>query len=528
MSDLPLSQTSDEARSATPPQADSIINRYSAWVSNRANPMLVRTLRQELRSKTFIGIFVLLLVVAALSAIGTAGMVTDSTISTAGRTLYGILALSWSLVIAIQAMNTFQAVTRERNEDTWDLLDLTGMGPRLVLRGLLWANIVQGQLYTAALAPFLVMAYLLRGVDLLSIAFALVVMPLAGIAASTLAVFMASIGNNKASRAFCQSILGLGLFILWAMSGMLWFALHELEWFFSMFLTRPKEGWLILGLWFNLWLAFVISMLVLSGALMTHRASDRSSGPRLLWYGLWCNALCWFFGIAWFNDRGLSDVGLALSAFSVFGVLWASVLGLFSVSEPYELSPRQERTMTQAPNWRRWFTLIHGPGAARGRIAYLVMTVISLMIGVIGITLNVNDSSGEIVLSAWVLTGYICMLFVITDYCYRGFARRWLDTTGLRRGFILLVAALWMLVPILLGAALEMGRMNTSIIALFSPIMGFTEVISGRTTYREILIIVYSLFGAAAIAVLIIQSLRLRITTYRVAASADDKNPRGE
>ena len=85
-----------------------------------------------------------------------------------------------------------------------------------------------------------------------------------------------------------------------------------------------------------------------------------------------------------------------------------------------------------------------------------------------------------------------------------------------------------MLVPILLGAALEMGRMNTSIIALFSPIMGFTEVISGRTTYREILIIVYSLFGAAAIAVLIIQSLRLRITTYRVAASADDKNPRGE
>ena len=246
MSDLPLSQTSDEARSATPPQADSIINRYSAWVSNRANPMLVRTLRQELRSKTFIGIFVLLLVVAALSAIGTAGMVTDSTISTAGRTLYGILALSWSLVIAIQAMNTFQAVTRERNEDTWDLLDLTGMGPRLVLRGLLWANIVQGQLYTAALAPFLVMAYLLRGVDLLSIAFALVVMPLAGIAASTLAVFMASIGNNKASRAFCQSILGLGLFILWAMSGMLWFALHELEWFFSMFLTRPKEGWLML------------------------------------------------------------------------------------------------------------------------------------------------------------------------------------------------------------------------------------------------------------------------------------------
>jgi len=85
-----------------------------------------------------------------------------------------------------------------------------------------------------------------------------------------------------------------------------------------------------------------------------------------------------------------------------------------------------------------------------------------------------------------------------------------------------------MLVPILLGAALEMGRMNTSTIALFSPIMGFSEAISGKTSYRDTLMVVYSLLGAAAIAVLIIQSLRLRITTYRVAASNDDKNPRGE
>jgi hypothetical protein len=530
MNDLPFRRSPEVELTPSSLPSTSFIHRLFAWVSNRANPMLVRTIRQELRSKHFLGIFVLLLVVAALAAIGCAGMVTDSTESSSGRVLYSILALAWSLVVAIQAMSTFQAVTRERNEDTWDLLDLTGMGPRQVLRGLLLANIVQGQLFTAALAPFLVMAYLLRGIDLLSIGFALVVMPLIGVAASTLAVFMASIGNNKASRAFCQSILGLGLFILWSMSSMLWFALNELDWFFSMFFRRPSEGWLLLGLWFNAWVAFVITNLVLSGALMTHRASDRSSGPRLLWYGLWLNILLWFIAVAWFDGGNARSIGEALGAFGVFGVLWAGIMGIFSISEPYELSPRQQRTITQAAKWRKIFSLIHGPGAARGRIAYLIMTGMSLIISVLGTMIRIIYGYDNLnaALMAWILTGYSCILFVVTDWCYRGFARRWLDTPGLRRGFILLVAALWMLVPILVGAALEMGQMNNSIIALFSPIMGFTEIISGKNNYDTALVTVYSILGAGALGVLIIQGLRLRITTYRVAANADDKNPRGE
>ena len=144
--------------------------------------------------------------------------------------------------VAIQAMTTFQAVIRERNEDTWDLLDLTGMGPRQVLRGLLLANLVQSQLYTAALAPFLVMAYLLRGIDLLTIAFALVVVPLAGVAASTLAVFLASIGNSKAARAFFGGLLGLGLVGMWLTSFAAWFELRWLTWFLDAMLTNNFRG----------------------------------------------------------------------------------------------------------------------------------------------------------------------------------------------------------------------------------------------------------------------------------------------
>jgi hypothetical protein len=530
MNNSPLPTTANRQKYSDSLKASSFIQRLSAKIANSANPMLVRIIRQELRSKTFIGVFVLLLVVSAFAAIACAGMVNNSTYETAGSNLYGILAFAWTLVIAIQAMNTFQAVTRERNEDTWDLLDLTGMGPRLVLRGLLLANIVQGQLYTAALAPFLVMAYLLRGIDLISIGFALVVIPLAGVAASTLAVFMASIGNNKASRAFCQSILGLGLFLLWGVSSVLWFSIHELGWFFSLFIRNPSEAWLILGLGFNMWLAFVITMLVLSGALMTHRASDRSTGPRLLWYALWLNALVWLVGFAVYESKSYFEVNDALRVFSVFGVIWAGVLGLFSISEPYELSPRQERTISQAPAWRKIFTLIHGPGAARGRWAFLLLSALSLVIGTIGMLLDPQDPNkdDDLVLFAWILSGYLCILFVVSDWCYRGFARRWLDTAGLRRGFILLAAALWMLGPILIGAALEMGSVDHSIIALISPIMGLAKIIEDQDGNSDVLALIYTIVGIIAIAVLIFQATRLRVTTYRVTALADDKNPRGE
>ncbi len=220
------------------PRTANLSSRFAAWISNRANPMLVRCIRQELRSKTFLGVFVLLLVVAAIAEITSAAAASDRANAQVGAALFSVLGWSWTLVVVIQAMSTFQAVIRERNEDTWDLLDLTGMGPRPVLRGLLLANLVQGQLYTAALAPFLVMAYLLRGIDLLTIACALVIVPLAGIAASTLAVFLASIGNGKPARAFFGGLLGLGLMAVWLVSAAAWFDLRWLTWFLDELLNN--------------------------------------------------------------------------------------------------------------------------------------------------------------------------------------------------------------------------------------------------------------------------------------------------
>jgi hypothetical protein len=310
--------------------------------------------------------------------------------------------------VVVQSIGTFRAVVLERNEDTWDLVDLTGMGPRRILRGLLMANLVQAQLYAAALAPFLAMAYLLRGLDLLSIAFALIVVPMAGIAGSTCAVMMASLGTNKASRGFLGGVLGLGLLGLWIATFSFWMNLtygSGLDSLLDEIRRGGREAWLFIGLMFNCWFAFVTAMLVFAGALMAHRAADRSGSSRLLWLVLWLNALAWFITLGWWDGHTgatASHIGEALAAFTVFGVLWAAALGVFSVTEEFELSPRQARAITQ-PGRLRFITLLLGPGAARGRLVFLALTAASLIVGWCGALLSEHDWAQQTVNAGLVL-----------------------------------------------------------------------------------------------------------------------------
>ena len=138
----------------------------------------------------------------------------------------------------------------------------------------------------------------------------------------------------------------------------------------------------------------------------------------MLWFALWINALAWFVGISWYvqdlSSSSNDEMGHAFGAFAITGVLWAGLLGLFSVSEDQTISPRQARTITQAPRWRKWATLLHGPGSARGRLAFIAMAILSLGVGALGITLgNGSDYIVRMFIAAWILVCYLAALFVV-------------------------------------------------------------------------------------------------------------------
>jgi hypothetical protein len=505
---------------------------------DRCNPMLVRVVRQELRNRAFIGIFMLLLsggvIAAMVVAAITNGQLSEQSGENISRGLFGTIAVGWCFALwLVQPMGCYRSITTERGDDTWDLLELTGLRPAKVISGLMLASLVQGMLYTSVLAPFMVMAYLLRGIDLMAVLFTLIVIPLGSVAASALAVFAACLGNNKASRATLGGILGLGLFACWGISANLWFELNGLTYYFGSLRNGDVESWAITCAILNLWLGGVALLLVLSAALLSFRAANRSTGPRLMWWILWFNAWCWTL-VPFIGPHFDFDDWLELQiVFAVFGVAAAGVLGLFSTTEDLALSPRQARSITDARGWwRRSAMLLLGPGAARGQLSWLAMGTISLLIGLAGWLIDGRysyRSETNALLSAWTVFAWLAIVFLVAELLYRGWVVTWFPTPGFRRAFTLLLLALWcVLVPL----ALWIIDGNTKITGLYwlSPITSLILINDGNKAGENIDLF-FAIFSAVGVTALIIQlrkGLRLKITTLRILARDEDHLSDGE
>ena len=512
------------------------VGRWSARLAEHCNPILVRVVRQELRNRAFVSVFALLLTGGAIAALVAATVAAnDDHANSSGlaRGFFGTIAAGWAFALGVvQPLGCFRAIASERNEDTWDLVELTGLRPLRVVGGLLLASLVQGLLYTSALAPFMVMAYLLRGIDLLEVLFVLILIPLGGIAAAALAVFMACLGGNKASRGFLFALLGLGLLGLWMGSCGLWFNLREISFLLDQLRSGSNEFWLVIAMWVNSWLAHIIIMLVFSSALLAFRAANRSTGPRLAWCALWLNGLAWAVIIPILVSEELS---WALSGFAIGGMIHAGFLGLFAVSEDYELSPRQARSISEARGWRRPFMLLFGPGAARGRLAWLGLSFLTLGLALGGWILGGAKLPADIenrfthftlLTWTWTLFAWLAIVLVIGDRLYRGWMAGWFPTPALRRGFVLLLFALWMVVPPIVFKLL--GFDLDGLLGWFSPWTALRLAGGFETTGTWPAFAAFSLVGLAALVVLFVQGMRqLPLVTHRIIARDDDRNPRG-
>lgn len=506
-----------------------------AITGDRWNPILVRVVRQELRSKAFISIFILLLTGATVTAMVVAALSRDSGVNNEiGPGFFGVIAFAWVFALGVaQPLACFRAIANERNDDTWDLVELTGMRPLGVVLGLLWASLVQTMLYTAALAPFMVMAYLLRGIDVFAVVFTLILVPLTSIAACSLAVFTAALSAHKAVRATLGGLLGLGLVISWLVTSPMWFNLYFLGQILEELRTFSSEAWMAVAGFFNGWLAGVVLLLVLAGTLLSHRARDRSFAPRALWWCLWANAWIWVAVVLTaVPSIDASDVAEVIIVMAVLTAIHAQILGFFAVSEDRELSPRQARAITDPPRWRRYLTWCLGPGAARGRLGYLAMTVLSLGAGFAAwgslgfATRHRYTDVGEIFALAWSIAAWGAIILLISETIARGMWRHWFDTAVLRRGFTLLVIAALSLIPPLVAWMLG-SEIKDSWTSFLSPITTFVQV---ADTGLDDVIIPFAFFTAVGLfahLVLLIQGLRLNIVTARVLARDEDHNPRG-
>lgn len=130
--------------------------------SDRISPMLVKELRQGLRARTFVAIFLCLQAFLALMIISIGAASGPGTaISAIIFTTFGIA------VIVIQPLRGLNAISGEVRDNTIDMMVLTKLSSWRIALGKWVAIVGQSALLLATIIPYLILRYFFGGMDLL-------------------------------------------------------------------------------------------------------------------------------------------------------------------------------------------------------------------------------------------------------------------------------------------------------------------------------------------------------------------------
>ena len=151
---------------------NSAIGRLEA-VGDHCNAIVVKEVRQALKSRQFVGTFVLLLMVAWGGSIFGVSMSGDSI--EYGSSAQGFFILFFLILcvasLIIVPFAAFRSIVEERAENTLELVQITALSPRQIIWGKSLSALVQVLVYFSAITPFIAFTSLLPGFDFVHTAF---------------------------------------------------------------------------------------------------------------------------------------------------------------------------------------------------------------------------------------------------------------------------------------------------------------------------------------------------------------------
>jgi hypothetical protein len=359
-------------------------------LGDRFNPIVVKEVRQALKSRQFVGTFLLLLLAAwAGSVFGVSYLGESIDYGSPALTFFaGFLFALCAASLVIVPFSTFRSVVEERTETTLELLQITELSPVQIVRGKTLSAMVQVLVYYCAIAPFIAFTALLPGFDVFHVAFSLAMLLITALCFSMVALAIGAYARKTTS----QSVSSI-LVIAMAFGGMVGF--------FS-FMTAAGEGirfdepdtWWTLALVVFLGLSTGYVCEQAAVAQLTFDSDNRSTRLRLATGGQWF--LCWLglltFLIVRQRPPMTSDASTAILTLTA---TYITVAGLLFVSEPDSLSRRVSRGLPRSRALRvLWAPFL--PGGARGLLYALVSLVVLGFVAVVllpqlTVTSNLND-----------------------------------------------------------------------------------------------------------------------------------------
>jgi len=326
-------------------------------LDDKLNPIVVKELRQAVNGRFVAAVLILFLLVSVIT-------VAIAMMAAGGRDQYelgrpvmlflqGILLTTCVLFLPAYAAIRLAS---EHSDTHTDLMFITTIPPRAIIWGKLLATTVLAVLIYSACMPFMTLSFLLRGVDLPTIAMSLGFSFAIVVAAIMLGIFTACVTSSRGFRVLLAlGLIAALLMIVWSAVGGTVAAVS-----FGGFVGSGWDFWVgLIGFLITLGSGIVL-LYSFSVALISPSSSNRIMPVRLTIMGVWLvmAALLWTFGFAYGDEE----------VFEIWAVGSAALLAitfLIGVGEREEWGLRLRRKIPRNPLLRAGAFLLFS-GAAGG------------------------------------------------------------------------------------------------------------------------------------------------------------------
>jgi hypothetical protein len=425
-----------------------VFSKLDDWL----NPIVVKELRQAVRSRAVVSALMLFLLIQ-LFIIGVyvwnydARVGRDAEMLEGGRELFQVIqAIMVGTCLLIPAYTGIR-LGAERSDTNVDLLFISTLRPRAIVSGKLFSAVVLVLLVFSACTPFLTFTYLLRGLDIPTILVILTIDFLVVLWAIQWAIFLAVIPAPLAVRI---------LFILMGLMNLYGLMVGAVTWSHDLLqfgLGVSMDTWNFWGPWLAgalLVLANVGLLFVWSVAILSPPSANRALRVRLYMIGLWLvtgAAVLWTH--SWAKRMNLFEVWLAST-----GALFALQV-LISINERDSWGPRVARSIPRRC-WLRPPVFLVYSGSAGGITFAVLMFALTFGAGYLFLQ---HQASGFEVTGVASLLRFLLLLFLYA-YCY-GMSALLLQRTLLAQQ--LKPIATWLVALLLLG----LGSVMPYLVAYF-------------------------------------------------------------
>ena len=369
-----MSPTPDAAQK----RPSSFAGRVSERLSDLLNPLILKEMRQALRSKHFLIWVLLLTAYGAGAALIFARMKAEDPNS---RTLgIGAFTACFAMLLFIACglvpLNAFFGFAQEIKDRSLELVGITRLSPFAIMRGKILSPLIQTGIVISVLLPFFTFAYLLGGIDIVSILVLLAAAAMESTWLTVYALFLAAVAPNNNARMLMGGSLAIGtVFGVLVVTAGTARALQNqrLQQTLRDLFQDPEILWPVVGAGFFL-ISYAALFYTLAAGRISFRSANTSTAPRAVlaiqWAGISAISLAVFE-----HTEGLSVVAL------VYGILmaiqWYGV-GIYAATESEFLSQRVLRSRARASLPRRAAFLLLFPGGRRGLIFSTLFSLLSL------------------------------------------------------------------------------------------------------------------------------------------------------